>query len=145
MHVGSRLLPLALATAALAAGALGLGGLALWLGFVTIPAAAAVAFVAVSDVLEGKVRPVYGITSSLALAFIVLGCAVRSNAPVGTAAPPLAMWALLAALFAYAVPSVSWVLEPVKVTRTKPERRRRRPRPVVESVVEQVEVFERAA
>jgi hypothetical protein len=143
--VGSRLLPLALATAALAAGALGLGGLALWLGFFTIPAAAAAAFVAVSDVLEGKPARLCAVTSSLALAFIVLESAVRSNAAVGAAAPPLASWALLAALIAYAVPTVAWVLEPVKVTRTKPERRRRRPRPVVEPVVEQVEVFERAA
>jgi|SRR5579862_1477034 len=141
MHVGSRLLPLALATAAFAAGALGLGGLALWLGLFAIPAAAAAAFVAVSDLLEGKSRLVYAVTSSLALAFIVLGSAVRSNAAVGAAAPPLAMWALLAALFAYSIPAVAWALEPVKVTRTKPERRRRRPRPVVE----QVEVFERAA
>jgi len=37
--------------------------------------------------------------------------------------------------------SVAWVLEPVKVARTKPERRRRRP--AVE--LEPVEVFERAA
>ena len=42
----------------------------------------------------------------------------------------------------YSVPVVAWVLEPVKVTRTKPERRRR-PRPAVE--LEPVEVFERAA
>jgi len=139
--VGSRLLPLGLVTAAFAAGALDLGGLALWLGLFAIPGAAAAAFVAVSDRLEGKTRLVYAVTSSLALAFVVLGSAVRSNAAVGAAAPPLASWALLAALFAYAVPTVAWMLEPVKVTRTKPERRRRRPRPVVE----QAEVFERAA
>jgi hypothetical protein len=139
--VGSRLLPLAFATAAFAAGALGLGGLALWLGFFAIPAAAAAAFGAVSDVLEGKPARLCAVTSSLALAFIVLESAVRSNAAVGAATPPLAGWALLAALFAYSVPTVAWVLEPVKVTRTRPERRRRRPQPVVE----QVEVFERAA
>jgi hypothetical protein len=83
------------------------------------------------------------VTSSLALAFVVLGCAVRSNAVAGTAAPPLATWALLAALLAYVVPTLAWVFEPVKVTRTKPERRRRRPRPVVE--LEPAEILEEAA
>jgi hypothetical protein len=145
LGVGSRLLPLGLVTVAFAAGALGLGGLALWLGLLAVPAAAAAAFVAVSDRLEGKSRLVYALSNSLALAFIVLESAVRSNAAVGAAAPPLASWALLAALFAYVVPTVVWMLEPMKVTRTKPERRRRRPRPVVEPVVEQAEVFERAA
>ena len=53
----------------------------------------------------------------------------------------LATWALLAALFAYSVPTVAWVLEPVKVTRTRPERRRRRPRPVIETA----EILEEAA
>jgi hypothetical protein len=143
--VGSRLLPLGLVTVAFAAGTLGLEGLALWLGFFAIPAAAAAAFVSVSDRLEGKVGLVCAVSNSLALAFLVLESAVRSNAAVGAAAPPLATWALLAALFAYSVPTVAWVLEPMKVTRTKPQRRRRRPRPIVEPVVEQVEVFERAA
>lgn len=113
----------------------------MWLGFFAVPAAAAAAFVAVSDLLEGKSRLVYAVTSSLALAFIVLESAVRSNAAVGAAAPPLASWALLAALLAYSVPTVAWVLEPVKVTRTRPERRRRRPVPVVEPV----EFYEEAA
>ena len=128
-------------TVAFAAGALGLGGLALWLGLIAVPAAAAAAFVAVSDRLEGKSGLVYAVTNSLALAFIVLESAVRSNAAVGASVPRLATWALLAALLAYSVPTVAWVLEPVKVKRTRPERRRRRPRPVAE----QVEVFERAA
>jgi hypothetical protein len=138
--MGSRLLPLALATAALTAGMLGLGGLALWLGLLAVPAAAAASFVAISDVLEGRPARMCATTSSLALAFIVLGCAVRSNAASGAAATPLAMWTLVAALFAYAVPAVSWVLEPMKVTRTKPERRRR-PVPVIETA----EIFEEAA
>ena len=138
--MGSRLLPLALATAALAAGSVGLGGLALWLGLFTIPAAAAAAFVAVSDLLEGSAGLLRAATISLALGFVVLACAVRSNAAVGAAAPRLATWALLAALFAYFVPTVAWVLEPVKVTRTRPERRRR-PRPVLEAA----EIFEEAA
>ncbi len=143
MHVGSRLLPLALATAALAAATVGLGGLALWLGLLAVPVAAAASFVAVSDVLEGRPGLLAAVTSSLALCFIVLGCAVRSNAVAGTGAPPLATWALFAALLAYSVPAFAWVLEPVKVTRTKPQRRRRRPRPAVE--LEPVEALERAA
>ena len=141
--MGSRLLPLVLATAALAAATGGLGGLALWLGLLAVPVAAAASFVAVSDVLEGRPGLLAAVTSSLALVFIVLGCAVRSNAVAGTAAPPLATWALFAALLAFSVPAFAWVLEPVKVTRAKPERRRRRPRPAVE--LEPVEVFERAA
>jgi hypothetical protein len=130
-------------TVAFAAGTLGLQGLALWLGLFAIPAAAAFAFVAVSDLLEGKSRLTGALLSSLALAFVVLGCAVRSNAGAGTAVSPLATWALFAALLAYSVPVFAWMLEPVRVTRTKPERRRRRPRPAVE--LEPVEVFERAA
>ncbi|HEY2353440.1 MAG TPA: hypothetical protein VGH79_00895 [Gaiellaceae bacterium] len=142
--MGSRLLPLGLATAAFAAAAADLGGLALWLAVLAIPAAAAVAFVAISDALEGRAAFLPAATSTLALVFLVVGCAVRSNAAVGTAAPPLATWALLAALFAYSVPTIAWLLEPMKVTRTKPARRRR-PRPNVELELEPVEVFERAA
>lgn len=143
MGVGSRLLPLALATAALAAATLDLRGLALWLGLLAVPAAAAAAFVAISDVLEGKRARVVGIANASALGFIVLECAVRSNAAVGAGVPPLATWALLAALLSYAAPTVAWVFEPVKATRTRPERRRR-PRPVVE--LEAVpEIVERAA
>ena len=137
--MGSRLLPLALATAAFATGSVGLGGLSLWLGLFAVPAAAAAAFVAVSDLLEGQPKLLCAVTNGLALAFIVLECAVRSNAIAGAGAPPLATWALLGALFVYSVPAFAWLLEPVKVTRTKPERRR----PAVD--VEPVEVLERAA
>ena len=122
---------------------MGLGGLALWLGLFAVPAAAAISFVAISDLLEGKTSRLLAATSTLALALVVVGCAVRSNAAAGTAAPPFATWALVAALLAYSVPAFVWMLEPVKVTRTKPERRRRRPRPAVE--LEPIEVFERAA
>jgi hypothetical protein len=142
MTVGSRVLPLALATAALAAATADLGGLALWLGLVAIPCAAAAAFVAVSDQLEGKVGLVASVSASFALAFLVLGCAVRSNAAVGTSAPPLATWALLLALFSYSLPVFGWALAPLRVQRTEPERRRR-PRRAVE--LEPVEIFERAA
>jgi hypothetical protein len=141
--VGSRLLPLALATAAFAAGIAGLGGLALWLGLFAVPAAAGAAFVAISDALEDRPVRISATMNSFALAFIVLGCAVRSNAAVGAAASPLATWALLAALVAYSVPAFAWVLQPVRVTRTMPERRRR-PR-AAELEVEIDEALSRAA
>jgi hypothetical protein len=136
------LLPLALVTAAFAAGAAGLQGLALWVGLLAVPAAAGAAFVAVSDTLEGRTALSRAVTSSLALALLVLGCAARSNATVGTT-PKLASWALLLALLSYSVPVLGWVLEPVKVTRTKPERRRRRSRAV--ELEPLVETLERAA
>lgn len=133
MEVGSRLLPLALVTAAFAAGAAGLQGLALWAGLLAVPAAAGAAFVAVSDTLEGRPALTRAVTSSVALALLVLGCAVRSNATTGTT-PRLATGALLLALLSYSAPVVGWVLEPVKVTRTRRQPRSRRR--VVESAEE---------
>ncbi len=124
--MGSRLLPLVLATAALAAGVVGLGGLALWLGLVAVPAAAAAAFVAVSDTLEGRPALLRAITSGVALGLVVLACAVRASAPTGASPSPLATWGLLLALFAYAIPLVVWVFEPVRIpSRTQPRRRLR--------------------
>ena len=121
--MGSRLLPLVLATAALAAGAVGLGGLALWLGLLAVPAAAAAAFVAVSDTLEGRPALLRAVTSGFALALVVLASAARENAPTGGTASPVATWALLLALLAYGVPLVAWVLEPVRVPqRARPQR-----------------------
>jgi hypothetical protein len=131
MGVGSRLLPLVLATAALAAAAVGLGGLALWIGLLAVPAAAAAAFVAVSDTLEGRPALLRAVTTGLALALVVLASAARENAAAGTAPSPLATWALLLALFAYGVPLVVWVFEPVRVPRTR-SRQRLRPAEVDE-------------
>ena len=132
MGVGSRLLPLVLATAALAAGAGGLDGLALWLGLATVPAAAAAAFNAVSDVLEGRPALLRAVTGGVALGLFVLASAVRENAPTGGAASPLATWALVVALLAYAAPLVVWVLEPVRVPRRTRRPRRLRPAEVDE-------------
>jgi predicted membrane channel-forming protein YqfA (hemolysin III family) len=125
--VGSRLLPLALAGTALLSGAIGLGGLAFWAGLLAVSAAAAAAFVAASDALEGRPARLQAVTSGLALALLVLGSAARANALTGGAAPHLATWALLAAMLAYSVPVVVWVLEPVRVPRrrTRPRRRLR--------------------
>ena len=130
--MGSRLLPLVLATAALAAGAVGLGGLALWLGLLAVPAAAAAAFVAVSDTLEGRPALLRAVTSGVALALVVLASAARENAPTGGTASPVATWALLLALLAYGVPLVAWVLEPVRVPQRTRAQRRLRPAEVDE-------------
>jgi hypothetical protein len=124
--LGSRLLPLALATAAFAAGAGGLETLALWLGLLTVPAAAAAAFVAVSDVLDGRPSHLRAVTSGVALALVVVASASRSNAPTAATASPIATWALFFALIAYAVPLVVWVLQPVRVPRQARSRRRLR-------------------
>jgi hypothetical protein len=125
--VGSRLLPLVLATAALAAGLGGLGGLALWLGLLAVPVAAAATFVAVSDTLDGRPALLRAVTSGLALTLVIVASAARENAPRGAAPSPLATWALLLALLAYAVPAVAWVLAPMRVSRQhQPHRRRLR-------------------
>jgi hypothetical protein len=125
--VGSRLLPLVLATAALAAGTAGLSALALWLGLLAVPAAAAAAFVAVSDTLEGRPELLRAVTNGVALALVVLSSAARQNVPTGGPVSPLATWALVLALLTYAVPLVAWVLEPVRVTRRARPQRRLRP------------------
>ena len=130
--MGSRLLPLVLATAALAAGTAGLGGLALWLGLLAVPAAAAVAFVAVSDVLEGRPVLLRTVTGCVALVLVVLASAARGNAPTGGAVSPLATWALVLALLAYGIPFVVWVLEPMRVPQRARPRRRLRPAEVDE-------------
>jgi hypothetical protein len=130
--LGSRLLPLVLATAAFAAGAGGLETLALWLGLLTVPAAAATSFVAVSDVLDGRPSQLRAVTSGLALALVVVASAARSNAPTAAAASPIAMWALLLALVSYAVPFVVWVLRPARVPRPARSQRRLRPTEVDE-------------
>jgi hypothetical protein len=125
--VGSRLLPLVLATAALAAGTTGFGRLALWLGLLAVPAAAAVACAAVSDTLEGRPALLRAVTSVVALVLVVVASTSRTNAPTGGSASPLATWGLVLALLAYAVPFAVWVLEPLRVPRTalRPQRRLR--------------------
>jgi hypothetical protein len=130
--VGSRLLPLVLAAAALVAGAAGLGGLTLWLGLLTVPAAAAAAFVAVSDVLEGRPSLLRAVTSGLALGLVVLSSAARENAATGAGPSRLSTTALVLALLAYVLPAVAWILQPVHVPRRSQHRRRLRPAEVDE-------------
>ena len=131
--MGSRLLPLVLAAAALAAGAVGFGELAIWLGLLAVPAAAAAVFVAISDTLEGRPALLRAVTSGVALALVVVASAARWNAPIGAGASPLATWGLLLALLAYGVPLVAWVLEPMRVpSSTRRPQRRLRPAEVDE-------------
>jgi hypothetical protein len=131
--VGSRLLPLVLATAALAAGTAGFGGLSLWLGLLAVPAAAAAAFVAVSDTLEGRPALLRAGTSVVALVLVVVASAARENATIGAGAPPLATSGLLLALLLYGIPLVAWLVEPMRVPRrTRRPQRRLRPAEVDE-------------
>jgi hypothetical protein len=113
--MGSRLLPVSLVLAALAAAAIGLEQIALLLGFLAVPAAAAAAFVAVCDVLDDRPAWLRTVTSAFSLVLVVAASADRYGAPRGAAAPHFATFALVAALLAYAVPLVLWVLEPLAV------------------------------
>src|SRR5215469_5540304 len=99
--MGSRLLPLVLATAVLVAAAAGLGRLALWLGLLAVPVAAAAAFASVSDLLEGRPALLRAVTSGTALALLVLASAVRENTATGATVSQLATWALVAAVLVY--------------------------------------------
>jgi hypothetical protein len=110
--MGSRLLAPGIALAALLADAGGVHGLASWLVLLALPAAAAAAFVGVSDALEG-LGAMRAATASLALALLVLGSAVREGAPRGGSVPALAISAIVMALLCYAIPGLLWVLEPL--------------------------------
>ena len=115
VQMGSRLLPLSLVLGvALAdlAGAHALAGLVL---LVAIPCAAGAAFVAVSDLLEGRPALVRSVTTIGALLCCLVGSAVRHGAPAGAAVPALALSAVVAALVLYVVPVVLWVLQPVSL------------------------------
>jgi len=118
--MGSRLLPLGLVVAALAAG--DLRQIALYLGLLAVPPAAGAAFVAISDALEGRPALVRACSTGLALLLVVVASAARESAAHGAAVPPLAVYALVGALLAYLVPAVIWVLEPVRLPRSRPAR-----------------------
>jgi hypothetical protein len=119
--MSSRALPLSLALLALLADAAGVHGLAFYLVLLAIPGAAAAAFVGAGDALEGRGAWLRGISTTLALALLVLGSAARANAPHGGAVPALAVSAVVAAVIAYSIPALAWVLEPLR-----PQRRLRR-------------------
>jgi hypothetical protein len=113
--MGSRLLPLTLALGALLADGAGAHRVALYLGLLAVPAAAAAAFVAISDALEGRRALLRALTSGFALTFLVVASAVRENAAHGAAVPPLTFYAVVAAILVYLVPTVAWVLEPLRI------------------------------
>jgi hypothetical protein len=108
--------------AALLADVSGTHGLAGWLVLIALPCAAGAAFVGISDLLEGKGR-LPGISSAAALALVVLGSTVREHAARGGHVPTLAVTALVAAVAAYALPALVWVLDPPDASRTVGELR----------------------
>ena len=110
--MGSRLLPLSLALGALLADAAGAHRIAFYLVLLAIPGAAAAAFIGAGDAFEGKGAWLRGISTTLALTLLVLGSAVRENAPHGAAVPSLAVSAVVAAIVVYGMPALAWVLEP---------------------------------
>jgi hypothetical protein len=120
--MGSRVLPLTLAVAALLADAGGAHGLAFYLVLLAIPGAAAAAFLGAGDAFDGGAW-LRGVTTTLALALLVLGSAVREGAPHGAAVPALATSAVVAAVIAYVLPALVWVLEPLRPRRRLPARR----------------------
>jgi hypothetical protein len=110
--MGSRLLPLSLASGALLADAAGIHRLGFWLVLLAVPCAAAAAFVGVADVLDGRNARLRAGGTTLALALLLLGSAVRDNAPHGRGVPALAISAVLGAVLLYGLPALAWVLEP---------------------------------
>ena len=121
LAMGSRLLPFLLVVGALLADGGSAHRAAYYLVLLAVPAAAAAAFVGVADVLEGKPALARGITTSVSLMLLVLGCAVRAGAPAGAAVPKLAISAAVAALILYAVPLVGWLFEPLHLRQTAPK------------------------
>ncbi|HUZ98880.1 MAG TPA: hypothetical protein VMU74_05930 [Gaiellaceae bacterium] len=115
--MGSRSLAPGIALTALLADVAGVHGLAFWLVLAALPAAAAFAFVAISDALAGE-GALGGVTASVALVLLVLGSAVRENAPRGGHVPALAVSSVVMALFCYGIPGLLWVLEPLRSVRT---------------------------
>ena len=115
VQMGSRLLPLSLVLGVVLADLGGAHSLAALVLLVAIPCAAGAAFVAVSDLLEGRPALVRSCTTVGALVCCVVGSAVRHGAPAGAAVPALALSAVVAALVLYVVPVVLWVLQPVSL------------------------------
>ena len=122
--MGSRLLPLALALGALAADGLGLHRVATYVVLLAVVGGASAAFAGVGRLLAGQGTLLHACTATLALVLIVLGSAVRTSAPVGGRVPTLALSTLVLAVAVYALPLLSWILEPLF---TRPRRGRLRP------------------
>lgn len=122
--MGSRLLPLVLALAALAADVTSHDRLASYVVLFAVVGAAAAAFVGVGSLLEGRGSIVHAVTTVLALVLLLTGSVVRAGAPVGAHVPTLAVSTLVLAALVYAVPLLGWLLEPL-VPRPKPAREMR--------------------
>lgn len=120
--MGSRLLPLALAAGALLAYGLGFQRGGSYLVLLAVPAAAAAAFVAVADVMEGKDARLRAAGSCLALGLLLVGALAQSSAPAGGAVPALALSSLVGTMVVYTLPLLGWLLEPLR-----PQRRDRTP------------------
>src|SRR3954467_11631027 len=128
--MGSRLLPLSLALGAFTADAAGFHHIASYLVLLAVVGAAAAAlvragggapggggaapaFVGGGEWLEGKGGLVRAGSTTLALVLLLLGSAVRSVAPEGAHVPAFAVSTLVLAALVYALPLVSWLVEPV--------------------------------
>jgi hypothetical protein len=106
----TRLLPLTFVLAAVAADGGGQHRIASYLVLLAIPGAAAAALDAVAGLLDGRATLVRSVCTTLALVLLVLGSAVRYNAPRGAGVPPLALSTLAATIAAYMVPLVLWLV-----------------------------------
>jgi hypothetical protein len=126
--MGSRLLPFSLALGALLAGAAGSDGAAFVLVLLAIPCAAAACFVAISDAREGRAARLRAVSTSIAVALIVIGSTVRANAPRGGHVPPFAVSTLVIAMVVYTLPVLVWLVEPLRL-RPRPARVRVRTLP----------------
>jgi hypothetical protein len=120
--MGSRLLPLFLALGTVVADAAGLHRLAFYLVLLAVVGAAAAAFTYVGAYIEGTGGVVRAATTGLALALLVLGSAVRANAPVGAHVPAVAVTAVVAAALLYALPVLAWFLAPLAPKPARPVR-----------------------
>jgi hypothetical protein len=127
------LLPLALVAGALLADGIGLHRAASYLVLLAVPAAAAAAFVAVADVMEGKDAWLRAIATGSALAILVLGAAVRENAAEGAGIPALAVSTLVAVLLVYSLRVLGWLLAPLRPRQARPAEARELRRQAAES------------
>jgi hypothetical protein len=118
-RMGSRLFPLLLALAAVAADTAGAHRPATWLVLAAVPCAAAAAITAAGDVLEGRPALVRAVTSGGALVCLLLGSAVRHAAPVASGLPAIAFSAVVASAVLYLIPAVLWVLQPAALPRPR--------------------------
>ena len=75
--------------------------------------------------LEGTGSWLQAGTTTLALALLLLGSVARANAPVGGPLPTLALSTLVLAAVVYALPLLSWVLEPAIRRQYRPKPRLR--------------------